>query len=530
MSDDFANDYLQGTIDKAEFNRRNALQLIKSDGHKIMAQDTAEYLESLLTAAAPPPPLEKLIREYEADILKNREAIAKAFLAEYGFKPDEMEQVFYPTKDGGTGWRLRRIDPNNGVPIPIEIVETLMESARALVGADACPDPDCGSDQCVAYQMIVQLLPKAAIASGPSHAAMQAANGKDAPAARPSLSLQGAANILDSLIESPRYEIPENVREHLRQFRDRWFNFHEQHLTEIEAALPAPVDEMGGTLPAAVANMAARYTEANRSAEEYRHTLASQAEARDARFASYLEGGTYGHVGDISQIISDLDLHQEQIEKNVAKWADQISDPIKEELRFWAEMIRGACANLEPLRNLTQADGSVVVGSADLMAKINAIVQEWYASGVGLAIATAPAKLHKIGEMLNARAAVLLAESRAQDKAERRPESLDILGNREALDALAKLWAPVINLCHENAELLGIGWGGSVSEKVLEILQEWISIKKAAKETKNDQVDVIAQALHLADNTENKPEKCATCGYIEDEHWMGCPTFKGKEK
>ncbi len=41
-----------------------------------------------------------------AEVMENREEILRAFIAKYGFDPDECEQITY-----GNSWRVVRVDP-----------------------------------------------------------------------------------------------------------------------------------------------------------------------------------------------------------------------------------------------------------------------------------------------------------------------------------------------------------------------------------------------------------------------------------
>ncbi len=177
-------------IPMEEFNRLNVMEVLAAKYHEIMAPESYQYLKGILEAQAPTP--EKKISDLLQEIEAQREEILRAFIAKFGCNPEEAEQVEFKNEDGMPVWRVRRILPGAGVPLPIEIVEALRESERALIGADACLDQECGSDQCAALQMIRALLPPGEMVPGASCAEIRRARQEErkTPAARPSLSLE----------------------------------------------------------------------------------------------------------------------------------------------------------------------------------------------------------------------------------------------------------------------------------------------------------------------------------------------------
>ncbi len=50
----------------------------------------------------------ELIARAQREINLQREEILRAFIAKYGWEPDECEQVLEMTESGGTRWYVRR--------------------------------------------------------------------------------------------------------------------------------------------------------------------------------------------------------------------------------------------------------------------------------------------------------------------------------------------------------------------------------------------------------------------------------------
>ncbi len=64
----FVQKYQDGEIDESEFNRLNVLQIIESEGYKIMCPESVEYLKGLLAPPAPEPAKAPAARELVAEM------------------------------------------------------------------------------------------------------------------------------------------------------------------------------------------------------------------------------------------------------------------------------------------------------------------------------------------------------------------------------------------------------------------------------------------------------------------------------
>lgn len=420
MEKHFVQRYQDGEITLEEFQRLNAIQIIESEGHRIFGPEAREYLKGLLVAAAPPAPFDQKVKEMMDGIESQREEIAKAFLAIHECDPADVEQYSGPDPEHGMGivWGLRL----KKKPISDEIIEALQASERALMTRNVCMDPECGSDPCDAYQKILAVLP-ADKRVNVNCATISHVGKKQIQAKRPTIGIDRAGMILDEIdnrigkIPGEATEPLIRIRTLLSEFRERWFNFHEQTLQAIEDALPDSVEELGGTLPAAVATITKRLDLAEREADKLRDEMQAKQEEADERWGGYATGAsaTYGHVGDVSQIISDLDLYQERLEKLAKEWTGRVHQHLTQELLLYADLLRSACANLEPLRTAS-ADGSSQRGDANLISKINEIVQEWISRG--RAWSSAERALDGIKSLIDGFGMAILAQARAQEKEE----------------------------------------------------------------------------------------------------------------
>ena len=125
------------------------------------------------------------------------------------------------------------------------------------------------------------------------------------------MNLERAFGILSTNAWGDNSEAAEKVCDLLEEFKERWFLFHEHHLEEIEKALPDPIENMGGTLPAAVASLAKLLEASRLEAKEYRDALdihEEKANADSAKGASsemptpYLYAMGIGHEENLGPI------------------------------------------------------------------------------------------------------------------------------------------------------------------------------------------------------------------------------------
>lgn len=528
MEKHFVQKYQDGEITLQEFQRLDALHVIESAGYKIFAPESVEYLKGLLVAAAPLPPFDQKVAEMMAGIEAQRDEVAKAFLATYACEPADVEQYSGPDPDNGMG-----------------IVWGLRMKRRPATGTTA---------------------------------------------KRPTIGIERAGMILEE-IDSRIGKIPgeataplSRIRTLLSEFRDRWFAFHEQTLQAIEDALPDSVEELGGDLPTAVATLAKRMDLAEREANKLKDEIQSKEDERIEKMGEQAQNGTHGHIGDLSQIISDLDLYQEEIDKLAGKHAGKVPTSLTEELRLYADLLRSACANLEPLRN-RNPDGSIPRGDATLIGRINEVVQEWKKSRPGDG-RPAPEMLDKISGLINQFGAEILAQAHAQDlaasapkftikvtgynedphllvrdiliriiysghpretkTADGRPDWSAIIARindflhpktgggistienmRKILEKVQEQWEPVIALCQRNGDALGMRVGEDICERVLQIVQEYIEAherEEARAERARADAAIAVQAAGMVDPPPPIPfgenGTCLTCGLSEHEHWL----------
>lgn len=488
-----------GSITNEEFTRLNALHIIEAHGYKVFAPETREYMTKLLMDAAPPPTLEKIFRDKMDEVSTQREEILTAFVAKHGMNPEEIEQVEFKDKDGFPIWRVRKISVNNGIPLPMEIVEALQAADRAL-GFHACMDPECGSDQCAAYQKIVALLPPQERGNIASHKQKGAPK---SPASRPSMSIEQASNALSEaimLIDRLAWDKSEKVLHLLNGFRERWFDFHEQILQSIEDALPAPLDEMGGSLPAAVASLASRLAASILEASKFRDQLATKEEAAAERWAKYAEDGTYGHDGDVSQIISDLDLYQEKMDQLGKELDGTPREDISKELQLLADLLRQACANLEPLRSIPEKKNAA---EPQALVERIAVIQAHRATHAA-EHDVANGKIHGYCIVCGV------------------PFPCEYVGNPPKKSELGE-WNEIVKFANENREHLGGRPGGSIPETALLALRYLVETNKAAAEDKarndlqamRDSVPITISALCFNGDPHEGPNilgKCTRCG------------------
>ncbi len=122
-----------------------------------------------------------------------------------------------------------------------------------------------------------------------------------------------------------------------------------------------------------------------------------------------------------------LKQEQEELEKLEVFIGDMLPESLKrldgEPIKAVGAMGMRLAANdgeISRLQKTLDAINASGTGS-EALTKINEIVQRWHTGGVARAIESAPARMAEIGDLLNARAASLVAESRAMDKAEADP-------------------------------------------------------------------------------------------------------------
>lgn len=543
MEKHFVQRYQDGEITIEEFQRLNAIQVIETEGYKILSPEALEYLKGILAAAAPLPPFEKKLAEFTAGMEAQREEIAKAFLAQYQCDPGDVEQYSGPSPEGGILWGLR-------------LKRKKTQAGKVL---------------------------------------------------RPTMGIGRAATILDEIsVRIGKMVLGEDagpigrVQSLVTEFHDRWFAFHEQTLQAIEEALPDSVEELGGSLPAAIATLAKRMDLAERDANKYQDELARQADEKSERWANYQAGGTYGHVGDISQIISDVDLYQEKLDALAKEWSGKVHQDLTQEILLYADLLRAVCANLEPLRT-TNPDGTIPRGDATLIGKINEVVQQWNGGGISRGNAQAAESMLKIMDLINQFGADILAQARAQDKtgpgpegnvsspgerspgpffsedpyllvrdiliriiysghpreemtAEGKPDWSEIIARindflhpktgigisqinnlRDTIRVLRDQWAPVTDLCQSNGDLLDMRAGGSIPDRVLQIVEGYIERLQSAPACKDCGTIMVAALVWVCPRCERKKKPAEEnsqagdeekttileiCGLPSHEHWL----------
>jgi hypothetical protein len=291
MERNLVQEYIDGAINRREFNRLNISQILKARGQEIFSPESIDYLGTLIEADAPRLPIDVFVERQLAEINDQRDEILRAFIAKHGAQADDVEQ--FEIQDPTTGlhtWAIRKVGPTSIRPVPQEIIDALQASERALMGLNICGDPKCGSDLCDAYQKIIALLPDAQRVNINCSQASHLPKKEKKPAARPSMSHEQASLALDqaiAILDSHSWDESDDdavkagkVSDLVQGFRDRWFAFVEQYLQAIEDALPVPMDELGSSMPEAVATLTKRLDEAEREAEKYRDTLAQQEERR----------------------------------------------------------------------------------------------------------------------------------------------------------------------------------------------------------------------------------------------------------